>query len=71
MNEITYHIEKAVYDYNSKWDVGNNRRERLKEFLSVVFKEVFDIVYANADNDTLYDIMEEIDIIKLENDLNI
>lgn len=71
MNNITCYIEKAVYDYNSKWDVGNNRRERLKEFLSVVFKEVFDIVYANADNDTLYDIMEEIDIIKLENDLDI
>ena len=69
MNNITKYIDFEIY--NKKWDSVKNRKENLKEFLSIVFKEVFDIVHANTDTDTLYDIMEEIDIIKLENNLNI
>lgn len=71
MNNITRYVEEVTCDYNKKWDRISERKERLKEFLSIVFKEVFDIVHANTDTDTLYDIMEEIDIIKIENNLDI
>ena len=71
MNNITKYIEETIYDYDKKWDRVSEREENLKEFLSIVFKEVFDIVHANTDTDTLYDIMEELDIIKLENNLDI
>jgi DNA phosphorothioation-dependent restriction protein DptG len=66
MNNITKYIEETVYDYDKRWDSVSERKENLKEFLSIVFKEVFDIVHANTDTNTLYDIMEEIDTLNLK-----
>lgn len=71
MDKIKKHIEKTIYDYDNSWKSVRDKREHLENLTTVIFKEVFDICWKHCDNDTLELIMNEIDLIKEENNLPI